>query len=79
MMAERNPWQIRCLTCGAARNAEDAGIIRVGAVGRKYTLGWCSRCRWLRRCVIEQVPRRGFEVVVPLPPTTGGPDGPPAP
>ncbi len=59
-----NVWQIRCLTCDTARNAEDVGIIRKGAYGRKYTLGWCSRCRWLRRCVIEQVPERGFEVIV---------------
>ena len=64
-MAEESKWQIRCLTCGRTRDAAAAGIYRVGAVGRKYTVGWCSGCRWLRCCVIERTPRRGFEVLVP--------------
>lgn len=62
-MAEESRWQIRCLTCGLVRRAADAGIVRVGAVGRKYTLAWCSQFRWLRRAVIEQAPERGFEVI----------------
>ena len=48
-------WQIRCLTCGRRRDAAEVGIVRIGA-GRKYTLGWCSRCRRLRCCVIEPLP-----------------------
>ncbi len=56
-------WEIRCLTCGQSRDAAAAGMIRVGAVGRKRTLGWCSRCRRLRCCVVERIPERGFEVV----------------
>ena len=52
-MAFTSEWQIRCLTCGRTRDAAEAGIIRKVAYGRKYTLGWCRSCRWLRCAVIE--------------------------
>ena len=61
-MIDPSRWQIRCLTCGLKRRARDAGIVRVGGWGRKYTIGWCSRCRWLRCAVVEATPERGFEV-----------------
>src|SRR5688500_17201485 len=64
-MTDQGTWHIRCLTCGQSRDAAAAGIYRVGAVGRKYTVGWCSRCRWLRCCVVERSPRWGFEVIRP--------------
>ena len=67
-MIDPSRWQIRCLTCGLKRRALDAGIVRVGGWGRKYTIGWCSRCRWLRCAVVEATAERGFEVVVPTPP-----------
>ena len=67
-MIDASRWQIRCLTCGLKRRAIDAGIVRVGGWGRKYTVAWCSRCRWLRCAVVEATPERGFEVVVPTPP-----------
>ena len=57
-------WQIRCLKCDLARRALDAGIVRIGASNRKYTLAWCSRCRWFRFAVIEPTPVQGFEVVM---------------
>lgn len=53
MDMRRSKWQIRCTTCGRTRDAVDAGIIRIGGHGRKYTLGWCSACRWLRVAAIE--------------------------
>jgi hypothetical protein len=58
----KQTWQIRCLKCGQSRDAEAAGITRIGA-GKKYTIGWCSRCRWLRCAVIERMPERGFDVL----------------
>ena len=65
-------WQIRCLKCGLTRRAEDAGITRFASASRVYTLAWCSRCRWLRRAVIEPTPERGFDVIVPAPALGGG-------
>ena len=62
-MLDASRWQIRCLTCNRTRRALDAGIVRIGAVGRKYTLGWCTQCRWLRRAVIEPTPEHGFDVL----------------
>ena len=73
-MIDPSRWQIRCLTCGQTRRALDAGIVRIGAVGRKYTLGWCSRCRWLRRAVIEATPERGFEVLPAAAPAQAPPE-----
>jgi hypothetical protein len=61
---DEGKWRIRCLTCGGERDASAAGIVRVGAVGKKYTVGWCSRCRWLRCAVLERTPAHGFEVKV---------------
>ena len=57
--------QIRCLTSGRTRRAVDVGIVRWGSANRKYTLGWCSQCRWLRRAVLEPIPPAGFQVVTP--------------
>jgi hypothetical protein len=42
------------LTCGLKIDAAEAGIIRVGAIGKKYTLGRCSRCKRIRCLVVEK-------------------------
>ena len=52
-------WRIRCLKCGLTRDAGEAGLIRIGAIGRSYTLGYCSRCKRLRCIVVEKTPDRG--------------------
>ena len=44
---------VRCLKCGFIEDWGKYGI-RLGAVGENYTLGWCSRCRWIRCHVIEK-------------------------
>ncbi|MFO0891237.1 MAG: hypothetical protein U0790_19100 [Isosphaeraceae bacterium] len=50
-------WQVRCTRCGRTRDASEAGITRVGAWSwKKYTLGWCAHCRWLRFLAIERKP-----------------------
>lgn len=50
-------WQLRCTKCGRTRDAADAGIVRIGAWSwKKYILGWCSRCRWLRWVAVERKP-----------------------
>ncbi len=36
-----------------------AGIIRLGAFGKSYKLGWCERCRRIRCFVVEHSPRKG--------------------
>ena len=50
-------WQIRCLTCGLRVDAGRAGIIRLGAIGKSYKIGWCSRCRRIRCLVVERCDR----------------------
>lgn len=45
-------WVIRCRTCGLVEPYGKYGV-RLGAAGRKLTLGWCPRCRWVRLHVIE--------------------------
>ena len=55
-------WQIRCVTCGRTRPAEDAGIVRIAPALRKYTLAWCSACRWLRFAAIEPMVQAPPEV-----------------
>jgi hypothetical protein len=52
-------WRIRCLTCGRHRDAFEAGIIRIGAYGTKYTLARCSDCGRLRWAAIERCPAEG--------------------
>lgn len=54
--------QIRCTKCGGTRNAADVGIIRMGATGKTYTLGYCSNCRWLRFIAIEKKPEQADAV-----------------
>jgi hypothetical protein len=49
-------WQIRCLTCGRTRNASEAGIVRLGARGTKYTLAKCCGCERIRWAAIERDP-----------------------
>jgi hypothetical protein len=51
-------WQVRCLTCGLRIDAGEAGVVRVGAVGKTYTLGRCSRCQRLRCLVVERKKER---------------------
>lgn len=46
-------WRIRCLKCGFTEPWGKYGV-RLWATGKEYTLGWCSRCRWLRFQVIEK-------------------------
>jgi len=46
-------WQIRCLKCDFTEPYGKYGI-RLGAAGKKYTLGYCSQCRGLRGFVIEK-------------------------
>lgn len=50
-------WQVRCLRCGLHVPAGQAGIIRLGAYGKSYKLGWCWRCRWVRCFVVERSKR----------------------
>lgn len=50
-------WQVRCLRCGLHLPAGQAGIIRLGAYGKSYKLGWCWRCRWVRCFVVERSKR----------------------
>jgi hypothetical protein len=50
-------WQVRCTKCGRTREAAEVGIVRLGAWSwKKYTLGWCSDCRWLRFLAVERKP-----------------------
>jgi hypothetical protein len=46
-------WRIRCLKCGLTDDYGKYGV-RLWAAGRNYTVGWCSRCRWIRCHVIEK-------------------------
>ena len=48
-------WQVRCRKCGLIVDAGKAGIIRIGAAGKSYKLGWCSLCRRIRWLVVERV------------------------
>lgn len=50
-------WVVRCLKCGLTEPWGKYGI-RLGGAGRNWTVGWCSRCRFLRCHVVEK-PRRG--------------------
>ena len=55
MMKDLAPgWQVRCSHCGLTIEAGKAGIIRLGARGKSYKLGWCSRCRWFRCLIVER-------------------------
>lgn len=51
-------WQIRCPKCGKARDAGEAGFVRVKAssIGKRV-LGRCSGCRRLRMLVVERKPK----------------------
>lgn len=46
-------WKVRCLRCGFSEPWGKYGIRR-SARGRAYTVGWCSRCRWIRCHKIEK-------------------------
>ena len=46
-------WRVRCLKCGLEEPWGKYGI-RLAAAGRHYTLGWCSRCRWIRCHVVQR-------------------------
>ncbi len=46
-------WQIRCLRCGLTEPWGKYGL-RLGACGRSYTLGRCTRCGRIRFHVIEK-------------------------
>ena len=47
-------WQIRCLKCGFSVDASQGGVIRIGGIGKNYTLGKCERCGKWRILVIER-------------------------
>ncbi|MEX0885409.1 MAG: hypothetical protein WD009_03120 [Phycisphaeraceae bacterium] len=48
-------WQLRCTRCDRTHDAAEAGLVRIGAASvGKFTLGWCSGCRRLRRVAIER-------------------------
>lgn len=60
-------WQIRCRKCGLTVEAgRGGGLIRLGGLGRSYTLGRCSACDRLRILVIE---KRSDPNASVLPPT----------
>ena len=46
-------WNIRCLKCNFTEPYGKYGI-RLGAAGKKYTVGYCSQCRGIRFYVIER-------------------------
>ncbi|MDY0165885.1 MAG: hypothetical protein RBS80_05030 [Thermoguttaceae bacterium] len=48
-------WQVRCLKCGYRQHWGKYGIRR-GAVGKKYTVGRCPRCKRWGCHVIEKHP-----------------------
>lgn len=48
-------WRVRCLKCGFTEPWGKYGVRR-WAAGRKWTLGWCSRCRGLHCHAIEKRP-----------------------
>ena len=48
-------WQIRCTRCGKTRNLKDTGEVRIGALGSKFTLARCSRCKAVVPAKIEKV------------------------
>lgn len=50
-------WQLRCCKCGHHKAGKETGMIRLGAAGKKYTLGYCSACDRMRWIVIERVPK----------------------
>ena len=54
-------WRVRCLRCGLSIPAGQAGIIRLGAYGKSYKLGWCQRCRRIRCFVVERSKRPAAE------------------
>jgi len=43
---------------GKTKPAGDAGVIRIGAIGTKYTLGKCSTCGTFRWIAIERDPEQ---------------------
>lgn len=53
-------WRVRCLKWGFSEDWGKYGI-RLGAAGRSYTVGWCSRCRWIRCHVVEKAKQPGKE------------------
>ncbi len=63
MLVDSSRWKIRCLKCASSRAAMDAGIVRLAAPSRKYTVAWCSTCHWLRFAAIEPTPEQGFEPI----------------
>ena len=56
-------WQVRCTKCGRTRDASEVGVTRIGGWSwKRYTLGWCSYCHWLRFLAIERKPLHGAPV-----------------
>jgi len=47
-------WQIRCVKCGFTVDASQGGVIRIGGIGKDYTLGKCERCGKWRMLAIER-------------------------
>ena len=41
-------WRLCCTRCGRGAPAAKLGITRIVAFGEKHTVGWCSKCGFLR-------------------------------
>lgn len=52
-------WRVRCTHCQGTAAARAMGILRLGAVGRKFLLGRCPDCRRLRWLSLERASLRG--------------------
>ena len=49
-------WRLRCTKCNAHKPGKEVGMIRLGGVGNKHTIGFCRNCDRLRWIAIERVP-----------------------
>ena len=52
---ERAPgWTIRCTKCGFTEPWGKYAICLGGWAWKKFTVGWCAPCRWVRWHAIEK-------------------------
>lgn len=52
-------WRLRCTRCQESAAAAAVGVLRIGALGSKYTLGRCPFCERLGWLAIERATLRG--------------------